>query len=156
MKKSVIIDSLDKLDIAMRVARSMFDERGPQEVIIHDYEQTRAAAQNRLAFLWYGAAAVQLQDESVEGYRAYCKLHFGVPIRREDEDFLAVYDKWIRPLPYEAKLELMVGVIDFPVTRNMTTKQMCRYLEAMEVHFSGLAVDLPKPDDIYNKAMGRK
>lgn len=127
----------------------------PVVVEIKKPTKDRSAAQNRLAFSWYKASADQLKDQDAADYRAYCKGHFGVPIRCEDEDFRKVYDEVIRPLSYEQKLAIMVAPIDLPVTRDMTVKQMGRYLEACEVYFIMLGVELPKPDDEYNLALGR-
>lgn len=154
MKISIVLDSPGKVEMIALRLKNIYETTGMCEVVIQDYEQSRSAAQNRLAFLWYKAASDQIQDDTVEGKRAYCKLHFGVPIRREDETFREVYDRVIRPLTYAQKLEIMVSPIDFPVTRDMSVKEMGRYLEAMEVHFAGIGVELPKPDDLYYKAMG--
>lgn len=107
----------------------------------------RSVEQNRLQRLWLREAAEQLQDESIEDNRAYCKLHFGVPIlRNEDEDFREKYDRIIRPLPYEQKLELMKLPIDFPVTRLMKTGQKKRYLDDIYHHFRALGVVLTDPE----------
>lgn len=108
----------------------------------------RTPEQNRLQRLWCNEASEQLQDDTAEGYRAYCKLHFGIPIlRNESEEFCAVYDRIVRPLAYEDKLALMAVPIDFPVTRLMTTKQKHDYLEAMRRHLDGLGVKLTIPAD---------
>jgi len=131
----------------------MLDAKGPVEVIVQDLDKSRSSAQNRLAFSWYKAAAEQLEDNTAEYYRAYCKLHFAVPIARSNDDFRSVYDRVIRPLTYEQKMELMVGVIDFPVTRHFLVSEMKQYLEAVEVFFTGLLADLPKPEGLYNLAV---
>lgn len=106
----------------------------------------RTSEQNRLQRLWCNETAEQLQDQTAEEYRAYCKLHFGVPIlRNENPDFCEKYDRIIRPLSYPEKLELMAVPFDFPVTRRMTTKQKKQYLEDMQVFFTGLGVKLTEP-----------
>lgn len=106
----------------------------------------RTPEQNRLQRLWHNEAAEQLGDHTPEELRAYCKLHFGIPIlRAESEEFCAVYDRIIRPLPYEQKLELMAVPIDFPVTRLMTTKQKTEFLDAIYQHYTGLGVVLTIP-----------
>lgn len=156
MKKTLVVDNERDVKSVANVCGAMFAGRGPLEVIIQDLDNSRSTAQNRLAFLWYGAASEQIGDKTKEGERAFCKLHFGVPIRREEEDFREVYDRVIRPLTYEQKIEIMAGVIDFPVTRDMKTKQMARYLEAVEEHYTSQFVDLPKPEELYLKSMGRK
>ena len=108
----------------------------------------RTNPQNRLQRLWVKEAAEQLQDETAEEKRGYCKLHFGVPIlRSESEEFAAKYDDIIKPLPYPAKLALMQIPFDFSVTSLMNTKQKKQYLDAVYVHFKGLGVQLTEPKE---------
>lgn len=107
----------------------------------------RTLDQNSLQQKWHQEAAQQLRDGTAEDYRAYCKLHFGVPIlRAEEPDFLAQYDKIIRPLPYEQKLELMKAPIDFPITRLMTVKQKTQFLDAVSQYYMGRGVLLTMPE----------
>jgi len=111
----------------------------------------RSIEQNKLQRLWVNEAAEQLQDESAEDKRAYCKLHLGVPILRMENDlFRDQYDRIVRPLPYEQKLDVMKVPIDLPVTRLMTTRQKKEYLDQMWTHFRSLGVQLTDPD-----ALGR-
>lgn len=108
----------------------------------------RSSEQNRLQRRWMLEAAEQLGTDTAEGFRGYCKLHFGIPIlRAENEHFAAEYDAVIRPLPYEQKLRLMMVPFDFGVTRQMTTKQKTQYLDAVHAHFTGLGVALTQPED---------
>lgn len=108
-----------------------------------DTKVARSLEQNRLQHLWHCEAAAALKDETPEDKRAYAKLHFGVPIlRNEEEDFRAQYDKLIRPLPYAQKLELMKTPIDFPVSRLMTVDQYSRFLDAIADHYRGQGVQL--------------
>lgn len=108
----------------------------------------RSIAQNRLQRLWLQEIAEQLPDENAEGWRAYCKLHFGVPILRDaDEVFREHYDRVVKPLPYATKLECMKTGVDLPVTSRMNTKQLTQYLDDMHRHFSGLGVVLTIPED---------
>lgn len=107
----------------------------------------RTLEQNRLQFKWHMEAAMQLKDESAEDKRAYCKLHFGVPIlRAESEEFRGQYDQIIRPLPYEQKLALMKAPIDFPVSRLMSVEQSSRYLDSIRLHYMGQGVMLTIPE----------
>ena len=107
---------------------------------------SRSLEQNSLQRLWLNEAAEQLMEYTSEEYRAYCKLHFGIPIlRAEDEGYCEAYDRIIRPLSYEAKLEMMSVPLDFHVTRLMTTKQKSQYLDKMYQHFSGLGAKLTDP-----------
>jgi|TARA_A100001391_G_C5082480_1_gene280247 hypothetical protein len=110
----------------------------------------RSIAQNRLIHLWMGEIAEQLPGtfESPEQVRGYSKLHFGVPILREvDEHFREVYDKQIKPLPYDLKIACMMEPIALPVTSRMNTKQLSAYLDAVHREFSTQGVELTIPED---------
>lgn len=110
--------------------------------------QKRSVEQNRLQRLWLQEATEQLGEDTIEGYRGFCKLHFGVPIMRgEDDKFRAEYDRLIRPLKYEDKLTLMQVPLDMPVTRRMATGQKKRYLDDMYQHFTSLGVQLTNPEE---------
>jgi hypothetical protein len=98
-----------------------------------EYTETRSDKQNRLSHAWYAELALNLKEHSALGYKNFCKLHFGVPIlRAEDDEFRYSYDKVIRPLSYEQKIEVM-NIL--PVTSIMTTKQLTQYLDAMKASF---------------------
>ncbi|AKG19260.1 hypothetical protein AAX09_07600 [Moraxella bovoculi] len=105
----------------------------------------RSLEQNKLQRLWINELAEQ-GDMTAEEYRAFCKLHFGVPIlRNEDERFCEVYDTKVKWRPYADKLEFMAEPYDFPVTRRMTVKQHRQYLDAIYVHYTGLGFKLTDP-----------
>jgi len=93
----------------------------------------RSLPANGLSHVWYDFADKML-TEQIGTTRRYCKLHYGVPIMRgEDDAFRAAYDKAIKPHNYEDKL----GFMDFwPVTSLMSREQMCRYLTAVQVHYA--------------------
>jgi len=106
----------------------------------------RSVAQNRLQRLWLNEAAAQF-EENTEELRGYCKLRFGVPIlRAEDEEFCAKYDAVIKPLPYETKLALMQEPFDFPVSRLMNVDQCTRYLELVARHLTTRGAVLTDPE----------
>jgi len=100
----------------------------------------RTVDQNRLQRMWLNEAVEQLGDRTAEELRGYLKLTIGVPIMRAaSEDFREKYDRIIKPLPYETKVEMMMEPLDFPVTRLMTTKEATEYLDQMHRH---LTVDM--------------
>lgn len=113
----------------------------------------RSARQNRLNRQWMLDIARDLDGWEPEYARGYCKLHFGIPIlRAEDEAFGLEYDAVIRPLPYELKIKLMMVPFDFGVTRLMGTKQQTAYLDAVHRHFSEQGVALTDPGDLLLQA----
>lgn len=95
----------------------------------------RSPSQNAIAHVWYEQIARELREDTALGVKNYCKLHFGVPIMRaEDEEFRQLYDLVIRPLPYERKIAAMNA---WPVTSLMNKDQNSQYLEAMQAGFAG-------------------
>ena len=116
----------------------------------------RTLKQNRLQRQWLNEIAEQLGDRTAEEVRAECKLTFGVPIlRAENEPFRVAYDKHVKGLPYEQKLALMMEPFDFGVTRLMTTRQHTNYLDAMHRHYSEQGIVLTDPGDLLAQADAR-
>ena len=108
----------------------------------------RTTAQNRLQRKWMTEIAEQMTGEKAEYWRGYCKLRFGVPLlRAENDEFRAKYDAIVKPLTYEQKISIMSEPLDMPVTRLMTTKQKTAYLDEIFRHFSEQGVILTIPED---------
>lgn len=115
----------------------------------------RSTEQNRLQMLWIKEAAEQLDDRTFEELRAECKLRFGVPIlRAENEIFRERYDAIFKPLPLKTKLALMMEPFDFPVTRLMSTSQKTAYLNDLSRWFlsQGIALTEPPPVEMRRAA----
>lgn len=107
---------------------------------------SRSSLQNRLAQRWFSDIATQLGDQTHEEVRAACKLQFGVPIlRAENEAFRVQYDRTMKHLPYDQKLDA-VRVFDLPVTRLMTVKQMTAFMDAMQRHWLAQGIRLTDPE----------
>jgi len=106
--------------------------------------KARSLSQNDISHVWYEQIARELKEDDLIGWKAYSKLHHGVPIlRAEDEQFRAFYDAAIKPLTYEQKLSAMKYT---PVTSIMTKPQLSKYLEAMQSDFmaKGVYLDFPQ------------
>lgn len=107
----------------------------------------RTVLQNRLQRLWLNEIAEQLGDQTPEEVRGLVKLKYGVPIlRAENETFCEKYDRIIKHLPYETKIELMMEPLDFPVSRIMDTSQKRRYLDNIYRDFTNQGVVLTSPE----------
>ncbi len=107
----------------------------------------RTVKQNKLQRLWCNEIAEQLGDRTAEEVRGEVKLRFGVPIlRAEDEVFCDKYDRIIKHLPYETKLELMQMPLDFPVSRLMNTSQKTRYLDSIFKFHTEQGLKLTEPE----------
>lgn len=105
----------------------------------------RTDKQNRLQMKWCKEAAMQLKDETPEQKRGWCKLNIGVAIACESPEYKAAYDRVVRPLSYEQKIELMMIPLDFPVTRIFNKEQNVRYLNQVYDHFTAQGVVLTEP-----------
>ena len=97
------------------------------------FTNPRSNDANALSHVWYLLVADFMGLTPIRA-KAYCKLHLGVPIMRaESEDFREKYDRLLKPLPYEIKLELMQWI---PCTSLMTVGQMNRYMGDVQHHFA--------------------
>lgn len=109
--------------------------------------RARSIEQNKLQHLWMFEIAQQWEGHTADQVRGYCKLTFGIPIRCEDDEFRMAYEQDLRPLTYEHQLRLMMHPHDYPVTRDMNTKQMTQYLDAINRHFAEQGMELTQPDE---------
>lgn len=117
----------------------------------------RSAEQNRLQRLWCNEISQQWEGHSPEYVRGYCKLTIGVPILREaSEVFREKYDRILKPLGYESKIELMMEPIDLPVTRIMTKEQKSAYLDGIQKHFAERGIVLTQPTEIDDRQPAEK
>ena len=96
--------------------------------------KARSLDQNGISHVWYEQVSRELREETPLGVKNFCKLHYGVPIlRAENEDFRAQYDTVLKPLSYDKKLLAMNFL---PVTSLMTKTQLTQYLEAMMLAYA--------------------
>jgi len=108
-------------------------------------EKPRSLPQNSALHGWIEQIARELGEDTPEGVKCECKLRFGVPIlRAEDEAFREAYDAVIKPLTYEQKLKAMRF---WPVTSLMSVDQLSRMLQDMQRAYAG-RVDLRFPDEM--------
>lgn len=109
-----------------------------------DDGKPRSHDQNAISHVWYEQVARELREDTALGVKSFCKLHFGVPIlRAEDDEFRAMYDRVVKPMAYEDKVALMAW---FPVTSIMKTPQLSQYLEAVQAHYRRNGVWLQFPE----------
>jgi hypothetical protein len=109
---------------------------------------TRTSLQNRLAQRWFSDIARQLGDETHEGVRADCKMQFGVPIlRAQNEAFRVNWDAAFAPLSHEARRSAVM-VLDVPVTRLMTVRQMTEFMDEMQRFWTVQGIRLTDPEAV--------
>ena len=107
----------------------------------------RSLDQNAISHCWYEQLARENKEYDALGWKAFCKLHYGIPILKYgDVEFKAFYDASLNLLTYEQKLEAMKFV---PVTSLMTKEMLSKYLEAMKSHFNDVGIRLEFPENNY-------
>lgn len=100
----------------------------------------RTPAQNAFSHAWYEEISHAFPEDDELGWKCFCKLHFGVPIlRAEDEEFRVAYDGAIKGLSYEKKL---LAMRVFPVTSRMNVRQLTKYADAVRDHFDARGLHL--------------
>ena len=105
----------------------------------------RSLDQNAILHAWITHIANELREQTAAQIKAECKLVYGVPIlRAEDEEFREFYDRAIKWMTYEQKLDAMAFV---PVTSIMTVKQLSQFLAGMQEGYRGrVALEFPLED----------
>lgn len=106
----------------------------------------RSLDQNSILHAWTTQISEELRENTQKGVKAEIKLRIGVPIlRRDDEEFKAMYDEVMRPHSYETKLKIMDWM---PVTSLMNVKQLSELLEETKRLYDGrVALEFP-PDEV--------
>lgn len=123
------------------------------DVRVRESAPSRLDAMKSLQHHWYNELSTQ-SGKSAKYINAFCKLHFGVPIAREDEEFRKIYDQVIKPLPKGKKIYLMGPPVSISVTSNFNTQQMSRYLNEIKQWAKSKGYQLTTSNDLYLKAMG--
>ena len=123
--------------------RQLYDENKYLKVSIK-LGKDRSLDQNAISHAWYEHLARELKEDDMLGWKAFCKLHYGVPILlAEDDTFREGYNLSIAHLTYEQKLQAMRFV---PITSLMNKKQLSKYLEDMQDDFIKRGVILKFPE----------
>lgn len=157
MKRSqnrLVINSMRSLSEAIQFMASMFREH-KYLVLSWRTGRDRSLEQNGLWAGMYKRSAETTGQGTPDEVRAYCKLHFGVPIMcRDDEGFAAGWQRYFSLLPYEEQMHLMgpnplFGPHGFPVTRLFSTRQGAEFTEALLDHFEPKGVYF---DDMLERA----
>lgn len=139
----IVIDSQAALSECIGELRAMW---GAHKFLRLDVKtgRNRSLDQNSISHVWYMQVAAELREDDAAGVKRFCKLHFGVPIlRAEDEAFREFYDAAMKHrLSYEQKLSAMNFV---PVTSLMSTEQKTQYLDAVRTHYltRGVCLEFP-------------
>jgi len=116
--------------------------------------RARSVEQNKLAFQCYLDIywRENIQFPTVSDARAHCKLDLGVPIALEaDPEYMDIWFDMIDPYSREKKLKLMVGKIDFPVTRIFGRGDFKQYIEAIERAFPSVPFKHLQDKDLWDK-----
>ena len=100
-----------------------------RDVCVQFVDADRTDNQNRMIYGMYADIA-KATDQLPKDVERYCKLHFGVPIRRSvDTEFCDWYDAQIKTtFDYAAKLLLMDHI---DITSRFTKKQATTYIDTI-------------------------
>lgn len=109
-------------------------------------DKRRSSAMNRTIHKWFGEVARHYGDRSEADVKAECNLTYGVPIkRRDDEEWAAAFGYIFDALNKPSKVKAL-RVLDIPVTRDMTVKQLCEYMDQMSRDYREAGVFLTDPE----------
>ncbi len=124
----IIINSDRALSDAIGYLREAFTRSKFLRMIVR--EKVRSLNQNDQAHVWYEQISLELREDTPLGVKCISKLNVGVPMMRAiDSDFREFYDKFIRPKPYDDKVDAMKYV---PVTSLMPVDTASQYLEELQ------------------------
>lgn len=139
-----ILNSEIGLQSFIGTLRELWHSRRYLEISVKE-GKGRSIEQNAVMHGWFGQVARELREDNARGVKRFCKLHFGVPIlRAEDDDFRAAHDRVIKPLPYADKL---VAMDILPVTSVMTTIQLDACMTDIQDHYRKHGVVLAYPKE---------
>ena len=134
----LIVNSERALSEAIGAIREAFGRSKFIRLIIR--ERIRSLNQNDQAHLWYTQVSLELREDTPLGVKCISKLNVGVPIMRAtDAEFRAFYDKCLKPLSYEDKLDAMKY---FPVSSIMPVDAASQYLEDLRTFWGKRGVTL--------------
>ncbi len=91
----------------------------------------RTKSQNAVWAVWYYLVSRELGEDTPEGVKCFCKLHYGVPLlQAQDSEFRALYEAAIlNAFTYEQKLKIMRYL---PVTSRLGKSEGCIYQRTLQ------------------------
>jgi DNA-binding transcriptional regulator YhcF (GntR family) len=117
-------------------------EKGKQPTM-QELAQERSTNQNTMMHALYRDIASQTEDQSLVEVKRICKLHYGVAIKKaSDREWAEFYDRAIKPLAYEDKLEV-IGAMS--ITSDFTKKMATEYLDTIISEYTKKGFALADP-----------
>ena len=137
--QKLIVSNQESLEGLVRQLHAAMGEHA-QLVTFAPLNGKRGLPSNALSHIWYAYAEECKGDEFEDDIKCFCKLNYGVPIlRKEDQEFNRFYNMALFNKTYEQKIESMKFV---PITSRMTKDQMNRYMTRMQVEFANMGIIL--------------
>jgi hypothetical protein len=156
VKHTLVVRSKEVAARAAEIIKSLpLDDL--HEVCIRPHKKDRSAAQNSLLWSWLTIIGAEL-GESKDAMHERYKEKFLVPIyERDNPDYAETIEAVRNVYRLGAKQEAMklrTRIILLTSTTTATVAQMTEYLTEIDRHAASLGIRLPRPDDIYDVAMG--
>lgn len=148
--KIVKINSLDDLDILLRVARAQFDSKGSLDVVIKNQDESITSEQWGLYFIWCGVIGADLgntKDEQHQYFKERYLLRIFINDPVNHPEFIGVVEnmKIIKercPEQYEANRRLVINGVHL---RDTTKQNMMDLLNEVDAMARELDIRLPAP-----------
>lgn len=130
-----------------RLVYDLGNMQHPFRCVVAVGDESRTQAQNRTIHKWFGEIAAHRGDVTALEVKAECNLAYGVQIkRRDDPEWNSAFGYIFDNLNYPSKLKAM-RILDIPVTRNMSVKQLTEYMDAMQAFYTTQGIRLTIPED---------
>jgi hypothetical protein len=115
--------------------------------VVEFIDPKRSIDQNSLIYALYGQIASQNESEAIIDIRRHCKLHYGVPLlRANDEAFCQFYDKSIKGMEYETKL-LLMDYMDITSRKEFKKPMATQYIDTIIREYSKQGYSLIHPSE---------
>lgn len=145
--KKIIVESLDDLDIVLKIVRNLFEINGKQQVTVKNFKRDRSAEQNSLLWKWYTEIGNELGSTKEEMHNIYReKFLIGIFVRDDPEySQMASAIRSIEDASH--KQFIRTKVIALTSTTDCSVDQMREYLDNIKMHAAtelNIKVSLPE------------
>ena len=132
--KKITVETLDDLDIVLKITRNLLEINGKQEVTIKNFKRDRSAEQNSLLWKWQTEIANELGNTKEEIHEIYKeKFLIGIFVR-DDEEYASMATAIRAVEDGHQRQSIRRKVIALTSTTDCSVKQMSEYLDNIKLH----------------------